>query len=134
MIAARSRQLTRNRGAAMTKRYVPTTRRDWLLSVLVITGLVMSLLVGVWLFGPPWGVLAMLVVAGAIVFWHARTTAYRCAHCGAEFEISLARDLISPHGVFRAEDGALRGWQLLRCPACRRWSRATVLRVERSDP
>jgi len=69
------------------------------------------------------------LVAGGLlllVSWHARTFAYRCRSCGHEFEISLWTDLISPHGL--SKQG---GWKYLSCPACRRRTKATIVRKER---
>ncbi|MCJ7456263.1 zinc ribbon domain-containing protein [Candidatus Bathyarchaeota archaeon] len=68
--------------------------------------------------------LAMLIVAGLLltVDWHARTFAYRCRICGHEFEVSFWTDLFNPHWPSR--DG---GWKYLKCPACRRRTKAIVI-------
>jgi DNA-directed RNA polymerase subunit RPC12/RpoP len=60
----------------------------------------------------------LLFVGGTlylIVRWHADTTAYRCANCGHEFEISPRRDFLSPHILNK---------KLLKCPGCgtRTWA------------
>ena len=69
-------------------------------------------------------VLAMLIVAGLLltVGWHTRMFAYRCRICGHEFEVSFWTDLFSPHWPSR--DG---GWKYLKCPACRRRTKAIVI-------
>jgi DNA-directed RNA polymerase subunit RPC12/RpoP len=68
--------------------------------------------------------LVMLIATGLllIVDWHARTFAYRCRICGHEFEISFWTDLFNPHWPSR--DG---GWKYLKCPACRRRTKAIVI-------
>jgi DNA-directed RNA polymerase subunit RPC12/RpoP len=72
-------------------------------------------------------VIILVPIAASALFllvrWHARTYAYRCRNCSDEFEISTLRDLVSPHGL-----GLGGGWQLLRCPRCGRWTRASVIR------
>lgn len=72
-----------------------------------------------------WTVIGLVaVVAGVLLLllWHVRNFAYRCRRCGNEFTISAPLDFISPHGLWF--DG---GWKLLRCPRCRRWTRARVI-------
>lgn len=70
-----------------------------------------------------------LVIGGLILLvrWHNSTFGFRCEKCGHQFGISLLTNLISPHGIGRGQAGA-RGWKLLRCPKCRKFSRATVIR------
>ncbi len=76
------------------------------------------------------GFMAWLALAAGGLFllvgWHARTSAYRCAKCGHQFEISVWRDLISPHAP--SKEG---GWKYLRCPQCGQRSRATVVPKEK---
>jgi DNA-directed RNA polymerase subunit RPC12/RpoP len=69
-------------------------------------------------------VCVVLVAAGLLLLvrWHARTFAYRCLGCCHEFEISLWADLISPHGM--SKQG---GWKYLRCPACGRRTKASII-------
>ena len=70
------------------------------------------------------------IVFGIVVFvslmllvrWHTRTFAYLCAVCGHEFEISIWKDLLSPHGVDKQG-----GWKYLRCPSCGRWMKARLI-------
>ncbi len=68
---------------------------------------------------PMYAILLMLVPLALLIAWHARTTAYRCEHCGTEFTISAWRDALSPHTLEA---------KYLRCPACgrRSWARALV--------
>jgi len=58
-----------------------------------------------------------------LVAWHASVSACRCRRCGNEFTISAFVDFVSPHGLWL--DG---GWKRLRCPHCRHWTRAKVIR------
>jgi len=68
-------------------------------------------------------VIALLIAVLLLASWHQRTFAYRCRNCSHEFAVSLPMDFISPHGP-----GLGGGWKLLRCPSCRRWTRAGVMR------
>lgn len=61
-----------------------------------------------------------------LVHWHNKSFGYRCDNCGHEFQISLLINFISPHGAGSGKRG-LRGWKLLRCPECKKFSRATVI-------
>jgi DNA-directed RNA polymerase subunit RPC12/RpoP len=113
------------------ERYVDTTGRDWLataIAVALFVAVVLALLVLL----SPWGLIVAPLGLLALVRWHQRRTAYRCRHCGHEFQISVLTDLISPHGVNRDADGRVAGYKLLRCPGCGRRGRATALRVVRS--
>lgn len=87
---------------------------------LTLTGSAVRLRSAMWIV-----VLFVVVVIGLplLVLWHARTFGYRCRSCGNEFEISVPADFISPHGL-----GFGGSWKLLRCPKCRRWTRAFVVR------
>ncbi len=81
----------------------------------------------------PWLGIAVAVLGLALlVHWHARAVAYRCPRCGNVFAIPTRIDLVSPHGASR-RDGRWVGWKLLRCPRCRRWSRAGAMQAEARD-
>ena len=62
-----------------------------------------------------WHLLVLLSVSCLVwlIAWHTSCFAYRCASCRHEFEISVSRDLISPHLPF-----AGGGQKRLRCPLC----------------
>lgn len=68
--------------------------------------------------------LVALAAAGLVILvsWHAKTTAYHCPKCGCEFEISIATDFLSPHGVNK--EG---GWKYLKCPNCFNRTRMQIL-------
>jgi len=69
-----------------------------------------------------------IVVLGSLfllVSWHAHTFAYRCTECGHDFEITVWKDLVSPHGVDKKG-----GWKYLRCPSCGRWVKARIIPKE----
>lgn len=94
----------------------------------------LALFVAVIVFGaiviPPnlqyiWGGIFILGLF-LLVRWHNNSFAYRCANCGHEFEISILKNFISPHGPGFSNSG-IRGWKLLRCPECKKFSRATVI-------
>lgn len=75
------------------------------------------------------GLVWVVIVVGCLfllVRWHAKSTAYRCANCGHEFEISPVTDLISPHGIGNG------GWKYLKCPHCSQRMRAELLVREAS--
>ncbi len=111
--------------------YRATVGLDWLgtgLRVLVFVG---TVAVGAYLLLPSyWYVWGSLVVGGLLFLaaWHARAFAYRCPRCGQAFEVSALVDFLSPQGVGRDDQGHLYSWKLLRCPECRRFAKATVVR------
>lgn len=61
----------------------------------------------------------VFVLMGALIWWHAENTAYRCGQCGHEFVVSMLKDAFSPHM-----------WEskYLKCPACgeRSWAKGLV--------
>jgi len=112
------------------RRYAGPTRRDWLEAFGWIGLYIIAMSVAFFIYWPS-GFLVAIVGMIALIAWHRRTVAYRCAQCGEAFEISFLTDLISPHGIGRGEDRAMRGWKYLRCPHCGKRSRATALIVMR---
>ncbi len=95
--------------------------------VLAISGGAMGLLG----MDSTWGLaiwLALIIVGiYLLVRWHAGSFGYRCRKCGCEFHLSVLKDFITPHGLGNG------GWKFLKCPKCRRWSRATVLQRTKED-
>ena len=65
----------------------------------------------------------------ALIFWHARSTAYHCPKCGSEFEISILTDFVSPHGVAKNS-----GWAYLKCPICSNRSKMKILVKKKGSP
>lgn len=67
----------------------------------------------------------VIVFAGTVLLvnWHSDNFKYKCKNCGNYFEISAFRDFISPHGITR--DGG--GWKYLKCPKCKKRSRAVIV-------
>jgi DNA-directed RNA polymerase subunit RPC12/RpoP len=61
----------------------------------------------------------VIVLIAALIWWHARNTAYRCGHCGREFVVSAWKDAFSPH---------MLETKYLRCPECgkRSWAKSLV--------
>ncbi len=115
----------------MTDRSQLPSSRDWRVTVLLVSVYVLAIAFAAVALLPEWWLAwAVVVVLGLalLVGWHARRFAYECRRCGAEFTIPALVDLVSPQGIDRGQDGAIRGWKLLRCPACHAWSRATVVR------
>jgi DNA-directed RNA polymerase subunit RPC12/RpoP len=79
-----------------------------------------------------WTIVVLVAVVGGLallIVWHAHSFGYRCRRCGHNFTISSGRDFISPQGIWF--DG---GWKLLRCPRCRHWTRAKVIRRDEMAP
>ena len=97
--------------------YRAITRGDWLKTLAyILLAFAVIAAGGIFLISQHWPfglILWLLVFVGGVlsflVRWHARTTAYRCAHCGHEFEISALTDFRSPHFPSR---------KYLRCPSC----------------
>ncbi len=84
--------------------------------LLVVSGVVLlpDLFIG-------WVVIAAMGLL-ALVRWHSRAFAYRCANCGSEFQISALTELFGLQGFSTS-----RGWKYLRCPFCNERTRATVV-------
>jgi DNA-directed RNA polymerase subunit RPC12/RpoP len=111
-------------------RYRETEQRDWVKTGAFIAAFVLVISAGAFLLLPQyWPAWAFLLAAGsaALMLWHSRAFAYRCAGCGEEFEISLLTDFISPHGIDRDGEGCWRGYKYLKCPNCRQRSKAVGL-------
>ncbi len=113
--------------------YRETTGRDWANTGLRVVVFVAVVAAGAYFLLPIyWYVWAALVLGALLllVSWHSRTFAYRCPECQSEFEVSALVDFVSPQGVGRDEQGRVSGWKLLRCPVCRRFRKALVVRPE----
>lgn len=111
-------------------RYRETEPGDWIRTGAYIAAFVLAIGAGAFLLLPElWPAWVVLLVAGssALMLWHSRAFAYRCARCGQEFEISLLTELISPHGIGRDEGGCWWGYKYLECPNCQRRSKAVGL-------
>ena len=93
------------------------------LSITVITAFILAPLV--WPFGFAVWICVVLGSLLLMVGWHSRNVIYRCPACGNVFNISLVKDLLSPHGV-----SGSGGWKLLTCPRCGRYARASALSKE----
>ncbi len=107
---------------------------DWRKTAIYLAAYIIAIGGGAFLLLPRGGVGALVWVVIALgglfllVRWHSKSTAYRCANCGHEFEISLLTDLISPHGIGNG------GWKYLKCPHCSQRTRAEVLVKEANVP
>jgi DNA-directed RNA polymerase subunit RPC12/RpoP len=107
-------------------KYSEPTRTDHVTTFVYLGLFVVAVAAGAFTFLPHyWYLWAAAIVAGLylLVAYDVRNSGYRCASCGNEFEISIATDLVTIHGV-----GKDRGWKYLKCPRCGKWSRATVLK------
>jgi DNA-directed RNA polymerase subunit RPC12/RpoP len=108
------------------RRYRVPGRRDWIDALVRVAAYVVAMTVAFIIY---WPAGAVVTVAGliALIAWHHKAVAYRCQHCGETFEISFVVDLVSPHGIGRGDDREARAWKYLRCPHCRKRSRATAV-------
>lgn len=102
-----------------------TGQAGWGGTLVRIAALIVVMVAG-FVIEPWFGVAITVIGLVLLVRWHARAFAYRCPHCGHVFTIPAWLDVVSPHGVSR-RDGHWVGWKLLRCPRCRRWSRAATV-------
>jgi len=107
-------------------RYREPTRKEWIVTGLLIGAVTTITVVGGVLMAeshPLWVVSIPMVLLLLLVYWHARDTAYRCPRCRNEFEISMLRDLVSPHMLTT---------KYLRCPGCgkRSWAKALVKGID----
>jgi hypothetical protein len=105
--------------------YRDATKRDWIRTITYVALSIAVTVIGAIFLLPAYWYIWLILIAGGLsllVAWHARKFAYRCPNCGHEFEISAFADFISPQGIGRGG-----GWKYLRCPACHRRARATVI-------
>ncbi len=107
--------------------YRKPDKGDWARTTIYVAVYAVAIGIGAFLLmprGAP-GALAwiILVILGAflLIRWHAKNTAYRCAKCNREFEISIFTDAISHHGVGGG------GWKYLKCPCCGTRTRTQML-------
>ncbi len=99
-------------------RYTKVSKADWMKTAVYLSVYVAVLILGTTLLVPtkwPLGFLIWIFAVGGgglflLVTWHARNSAYKCPSCQHEFEISDARDFISPNWTSR---------KYLKCPGCR---------------
>ena len=105
-------------------RYREPNRSDWGKRIGFILAYVAFIASGAF-FVMPQGItgkviFGVMVLGGfLLLFWGLlRDFAFRCGLCEHEFEVSLITKITSPHGVV---------WYELRCPECRRRTRAKTL-------
>lgn len=108
-------------------KYEEVTWKDWVRTAIAIAVFIGFVIAAAISLPVHWFLLAAAAGLIALINWHTRSFAYRCARCGHEFEISTLKNAVSPHGP-----GWGGGWKLLRCPECRRWSRARVIKPKRT--
>jgi hypothetical protein len=110
--------------------YRRTDRKDWIDVTLRLVLMFLAMLAGVALLGPAnlalWP-LPFLIPMIWLIVWHTRNFAYHCQNCGQTFEISVWHNMLTPH----SPDGKGGGWKVVKCPRCKVWHRAEVLRIER---
>jgi uncharacterized membrane protein len=108
--------------------YRKTNRKDWTGIILRLVVMFLVMFTGVALLGPGllflWPVV-FLVPLGWIILWHTLSFAYRCLNCRHTFEISFWHNMLTPH----SPDGRGGGWKYVRCPHCKDWTKAEVLRI-----
>ena len=76
------------------------------LFTIIVTGFLLLERIGVL----PW-ILLILTLVAALTFWHSRSRAFRCRHCGHEFMITFWQDLFTINAM-------LFGEKMLKCPQC----------------
>ncbi|MCU0485597.1 MAG: hypothetical protein MUC85_05740 [Anaerolineales bacterium] len=111
----------------MSKKYQDPTRKDWVSGIAVLLVYVIVISAGAVLLIPEYWVgwvALMLVSTILLVIRQNRNYACRCRECGHEFEVSFLANLVAPHGVDKGG-----GWQLVRCPNCKKRAKATVIKV-----
>ena len=99
--------------------------RDWVLTAVLVTALVLAVVVGGVLWGGVGAVIVALLVLPPLVWWHSRRFACRCPSCDTEFRISPVADLISI-SWFKGRQPAKQ----LRCPQCGQRSMMALLRPD----
>ena len=114
-----------------TNKYQNPTRKDWILGIALLLGTLMVIIIGAFLLIPTywyWWLLLVIVSAILLIIYQNRNYACRCRECGHEFEVSLLTNIISPHGVDKKG-----GWQLVKCPNCKKRGKATTIKVIKDD-
>lgn len=114
----------------MTK-FQETGRRDWIVTIFLITLSILAIAFGsfllfsaIWYLWPIFVTIIILI----LVRWHSKTYGYRCTKCGEEFGLSFLTELVSAHGISKEDDGTYYGWYYLRCPKCQERSKAIVIK------
>jgi len=103
-------------------KYKRMGKGDWIKIIVYITLLIGVITIGGIFLLPSYFYIWLILTSGSMLLfirWHIRTFAYKCSRCGCEFEISLLTYFINPHGP---------GWKYLKCPECKKRSRATLVR------
>lgn len=103
------------------------TKKEKISAIFYVSLFVALIVIGaIFLIPDYWYILLILLIIGLFILvkWHARTFAYRCSRCGHKFEISAFVDFISPHGP------GSDGWKYLRCPKCKKMSKAIIIRKQ----
>ncbi|HBX68735.1 MAG TPA: hypothetical protein DEH25_04970 [Chloroflexi bacterium] len=108
-------------------KYQDPERKDWVIGIALLVIYVLAISLGAVCLLPEywWGWL--LIVFGGMLYLVLRQTknyACRCRKCGHEFEISFLVNLLAPHGVDK--EGS---WEWVRCPACEKRTKSTVIRI-----
>lgn len=116
-------------------RFRPTTKDDWLRTLVSVALLMAALLIGLLLLQPRYGWPAtavwFVVCLVMIVRRSSRAYGYRCAECGKDFQVPTAVNFFTPQGVAKRPDGTYYSWKALTCPHCGKRSKAMV--VKRAD-
>jgi hypothetical protein len=72
-------------------------------------------------------VIAVFFLAVILAILHSKMYRYVCRKCNHAFRISAFHDFLMPHGV-----GIKGAWKYLRCPKCKKFSRARVIRAKKA--
>jgi DNA-directed RNA polymerase subunit RPC12/RpoP len=116
-------------------RFRPTTKDDWLRTILFVVLLMAALLIGLLVLRPRfgWPATAIWVVVCLLILvrWTSRAYGYRCAACGKDFQVPTVVNFFTPQGIAKRPDGTYYSWKSLTCPHCRKRSKAMV--VKRAD-
>ena len=110
----------------------PAASRDWINTLARLAIYIFLIVSGAIIILPYYPVVwFVLVLAGLLILvrWHNNSFGFKCSKCGNEFEISTFLNFISPHGLGLGKEGKY-GWKWLRCPQCKRFSAAKVLKKE----
>ena len=114
----------------------PITRKEWHISLVWISVILMVLLVSsLLLFTTFWFIwpLIVVVILVAVGSLTGSKKSWQCPSCGAIYKITALQDFLAPHGISKGSQGELLEWKSLKCTSCSKRSKCFPVRTSTSE-